>query len=175
MVDTLGVRIRTATESDLDALEWDGKYAHFRRVYRQALREAQRDRRMIFVAEATDQVVGQLFVHLHSIWKSSFGGARTGYFHSFRVKPHFRNQGIGSRLLWTAEAALVDRNYANAVISVAKANLRAQQLYRQHGYSVYSEDPGEWSYVDHRGRLRHISEPAYVMVKALRYGNAPRD
>jgi ribosomal protein S18 acetylase RimI-like enzyme len=173
MVDTLGVRIRTATESDLPALEWDGEYAHFRRVYRQAMREALRDRRLIYLAEAADEVVGQIFVHLHSTWKNSFHGARAGYLHSFRVKSGFRNQGIGSRLLATAEGALIERRYSRAVISVAKVNKRAQRLYLQHGYQVYTDDPGEWAYVDHRGRLKHISEPAFVMVKMLDVGESP--
>ncbi len=168
MVETLGVRVRTAEESDLPALEWDGEYTHFRRVYRQAMREAQRDRRLIYLAETTGEIVGQIFVHLHSIWKTTFGGAKAGYLHSFRVKPDFRNQGIGSRLLETAEGALVERGYSRAVISVAKVNRRARGLYLQRGYNVYTEDPGEWAYVDHRGKLKRVSEPAYVMVKTLR-------
>jgi ribosomal protein S18 acetylase RimI-like enzyme len=171
MVETLGVRIRIATESDLPALEWDGEYAHFRRVYRQAMREALRNRRLIYLAEATNGVVGQIFVHLHSTWKNSFGGSKAGYLHSFRVKPGYRNQGIGSRLLMTAEGALLERRYSRAVISVAKGNTRAQRLYLQHGYHVYTDDPGEWAYVDHRGRLKRISEPAFVMVKTLQDGD----
>lgn len=175
MVDTLGVRIRTATEADLPAMEWEGEYAHFRRVYRQAMREAQRDRRLIYVAEAADEVVGQLLVHLYSIWKDRFGGAKAGYLHSFRVKPDFRGQGVGSRLLRTAEQALVNRGYTRAVISVAKTNSRAQQLYLEHSYHLYTEDPGEWAYVDHRGRLVRMSEPAYVMVKTLKRDHTPRN
>lgn len=174
MVETVGVRIRTARESDLPALEWDGEYTHFRRVYRQAMREAQRDRRLIYLAETTGEVVGQLFVHLHSIWKNSFGGAQAGYLHSFRVKPRFRSQGIGTRLLQTAEEALLERSYKRAVISVAKVNTRAQSLYHQHGYRIYTDDPGEWAFVDHRGILKRISEPAYVMVKTLQTKSAPR-
>jgi ribosomal protein S18 acetylase RimI-like enzyme len=170
VVDTLGVRIRTATESDLPALEWNGEYTHFRRVYRQALREAQRDRRVIYLAETSGEVVGQIFVHLHSIWKSAFGGERAGYLHSFRVKPDFRSQGIGSRLLRTAENELVERKHSRAVISVAKVNRRAQEMYLQHGYNLFTEDPGDWAYLDHRGRLKRMSEPAYVMVKTLRDG-----
>lgn len=174
MVEALGVHIREAVESDLPALEWDGEYTHFRRVYRQAMREAQRDRRLIYLAEASGEVVGQLFVHLHSIWRTSFGGAQAGYLHSFRVKPGFRSQGIGSRLLNTAEADLVQRGYTRAVISVAQTNRRAQELYRQRGFSVYTEDPGEWAYMDHRGRLKRVSEPAFVMVKTLRTADSHR-
>jgi ribosomal protein S18 acetylase RimI-like enzyme len=175
MVEALRFHIRSATESDLPALEWDGEYKHFRRVYRQALREAQRDRRLIFLAESTGEVIGQLFVHLHSIWESSFGSAKAGYLHSFRVKPDFRCQGIGSQLLHTAEEALIARGYRRSVISVAKVNSRAQRLYLHNGYTIYSEDPGKWAYVDHRGRMKHISEPAYVMIKVLRNGHSPRN
>jgi ribosomal protein S18 acetylase RimI-like enzyme len=173
LVETLGFRIRTANESDLPALEWEGEYTHFRRVYRQAMREAKRDRRMIYLAEVSGEVVGQLFIHLHSVWKTAFGGAKAGYLHSFRVKPNFRSLGIGSNLLKTAEQELLDRSYSRAAISVAKVNTRAQQLYLQHDFHIYSEDPGEWAYVDHRGRLKQISEPAYVMVKTLRPGKLP--
>lgn len=167
MVDSTELLIRRAVEADLPALEWDGEYTHFRKVYQHAFREAQRDRRLIFLAETDGKVIGQLFVHLHSVWKSSFNGVKTGYFHSFRVKPGFRNQGVGSDLLRVAEDALTDRGYACAIISVAQVNTGAQRLYQQRGYTVYREDPGEWSYVDHNGKVKRISEPAYVMVKTL--------
>ena len=35
MPDGLDIHIRQALEKDLPGMEWDGEYAHFRRIYRQ--------------------------------------------------------------------------------------------------------------------------------------------
>ena len=66
MVDQVAPLIREAQESDLRALEWEGRYKHFRRLYRQAMREAQQGRRILLVAELEEEIVGQLFVQLES-------------------------------------------------------------------------------------------------------------
>ena len=43
MLEKVDLRIRQATESDLPALEWDGEYIHFRRVYREAMKEVKKE------------------------------------------------------------------------------------------------------------------------------------
>jgi ribosomal protein S18 acetylase RimI-like enzyme len=167
MVDRVELRIREASEHDLHALEWEGEYIHFRRVYKEAMKEARRGRRVIFVAECGDDLVGQIFVNLHSTWRNAIRGSVTGYLHSFRVKPAFRNQGIGQRLIETAEACLIEHGFRRAVISVSKTNKRALRLYQNLGYEILGEDPGRWSFLDHRNKLRHVSEPAYILQKPL--------
>lgn len=167
MVDLPRVIIREARESDLRALEWEGRYQHYRRLYRRALAEAKKGRRVLLVAEAEDRVVGQIFVQLASSRAEYADGDRSGYLYSFRVRPEFRNQGIGTQLLEAAEQELAQRGFSRAVIAVAKDNAAALRLYEGRGYTVFSEDPGRWSYVDHEGELRRVSEPAFVLEKQL--------
>ena len=167
MLEALEVNIRNADERDLLALEWDGEYTRFRRLYREAMHETRRDKRAILVAEVGDLVVGQLFVNYHSTWRKSFFGQRTGYLHSFRVKPDFRNQGVGRNLIAQAESMLVQRGFNRAVISVAQTNEAALRLYQSLGYERFREDPGRWSFMDHDSQIHRVIEPAFILRKSL--------
>jgi len=62
---------------------------------------------------------------------------------------------------------LQERGYQRAIISVARRNDRARRLYERHGYVVFGEDPGRWTYEDEQGRIRSIHEPAYLLQKRL--------
>lgn len=167
MIDISHVLIRHAKEADLPALEWEGEYRKYRRIYRRAMEEAQRGRRILFVAEIEGEIVGQIFIQLSHHRSRPKGMSSTGYLQSFRIKPPFRNIGIGTRLICQAEEALKERGYKRAIIAVAQHNQDAQRLYERHGYSVFREDPGEWSFIDDQGLPQYISEPAYLMEKQL--------
>jgi ribosomal protein S18 acetylase RimI-like enzyme len=167
VVERERVLIRKLREHDLPALEWEGRYQHFRRLYRHALAEARRGRRVLLVAELAGQIVGQIFVQLDSRRAELADGRHAGYLYAFRVRPDFRNQGIGTQLLLEAESSLRGRGFRRAVIAVARDNLAAQRLYEAMGYHRFAEDPGEWSYLDHEGRMRSVSEPAYMLEKPL--------
>jgi ribosomal protein S18 acetylase RimI-like enzyme len=167
MLEALDVRIREANEEDLPALEWEGEFIRFRRLYRQAMEETKKGRRVILVAELNDQVIGQLFVNFHSTWRNSFFGQHAGYLHSFRVKPDFRNLGVGRNLILKAESLIKERGYKRAVISVAQRNDAAMRLYQSVGYAVFREDPGRWSFMDHNNQVQHVIEPAYILRKSL--------
>lgn len=167
MVDRIAPVIREATEADLRALEWEGRFKHFRRLYRRAMEEANHGRRVLLVAEIDDQIIGQLFVQLESRAGRLADGNTSGYLYSFRVRPEHRNRGVGSALLLRAEKTLRDRGFQRAVIAVAKENEKARRMYEKHGYQFVADDPGEWSYLDHEGNLRRVSEPAEIMQKLL--------
>ncbi len=165
MVDSLLVLIREARESDLSALEWEGAFTHFRGLYRRSFLEAQSGRRVMLVAEAASQIVGQLFVQLDFPTAPGGDGRTTAYLYSFRVRPEYRNLGIGTQLIQAAEARLQTQGYHRTVISVAVTNVTALKLYEHLGYRVFAEDPGQWSYIDDRGQLQQVNEPSYVLEK----------
>jgi ribosomal protein S18 acetylase RimI-like enzyme len=167
MSDKLRVLIRAAEERDLRALEWEGEYKHFRRIYQRIMQEALKGRRLLLVAEAEGSLIGQIFIYFDTGWSQFFNGRSTAYLHSFRVKERYRNRGLGRLLLERAEQELLDRGFAHAVISVAKDNRAARRLYEQFGYRVFNEDEGEWNYLDHEGVLQTVIEPAYVLQKTL--------
>lgn len=167
MVERSKVLVREARESDLKALEWEGRYQHFRRLYRRAMAEAKRGRRILLVAEVEGRIVGQIFIQLASGRAELADGERSGYLYAFRVRPAFRGQGIGSQLLQAAEDELRVRAFERAVIAVAQDNPAALRLYESRGYVRFAEDPGEWSYIDHRGQLQRVTEPAFILEKRL--------
>jgi ribosomal protein S18 acetylase RimI-like enzyme len=129
--------------------------------------ESRRGRRVLLVADVEGQIVGQVFVQLTSARAELADGSYSGYLYAFRVRPEFRNQGIGTQLLLEAEGILRGQGFSRAVIAVAKKNHRALRLYESMGYRRFAEDPGRWSYVDHEGRMRHVSEPAHMLEKEL--------
>jgi len=87
--------------------------------------------------------------------------------YAFRVKTPYRNQGVGSQLIHEAEQNLSNGGYVRAVISVEKQNVSARRLYERAGYAVVRENSGEWSYIDHEGKLQEVREPAFVLEKWL--------
>jgi ribosomal protein S18 acetylase RimI-like enzyme len=167
VINTSDVHIRHANEADLPALEWGGEYRRYRHIYRRAMEEARQGRRILFVAEVDGEIVGQIFIQLNPNRSRRKGKLTTGYLQSFRIKPQFRNRGIGTRLIEQAEEVLKERGFQRAVIAVAQDNLDARRLYERQGYSVFTQDPGEWSYIDDKGLLQHVSERAYLMEKRL--------
>jgi ribosomal protein S18 acetylase RimI-like enzyme len=161
------VVIRTIREMDLPALEWNGEYIHYRRVYSDAYERSKAGQMVLWIAEIPGTgLLGQLFVQLDAdyLQKDHF---RKGYIYGFRIKPEFRSSGVGSRMLKTAENDLFRRGYHFVTLNVAKNNPRALDLYKRLGYYLIGEDPGRWSYPDHNGTWHHVEEPAWKMEKSI--------
>jgi ribosomal-protein-alanine N-acetyltransferase len=119
------------------------------------------------VAEIDGEIVGQIFLDLSGHPRDPRPVAETAYLYAFRVRPGYRNRGIGSALLRDAERRLMGAGFERAIIAVGKENAAAQRLYRRAGYEILTEDPGQWSYLDHRGVRRQVVEPSYLMAKKL--------
>ncbi len=165
LVIDMPIRLRPATADDLPKLEWYGQYRHFRNLFRRTFREQQAGHRMILLATANDFPIGHIFIQ----YKVRRAKARAphAYFYSFRVMEMFRQQGIGTWLLQEAETIVMDRGQRWATIAAAKENIAARRLYERLGYRIYGEDAGEWSFVDHRGQTREVSEPCWLLEKKL--------
>jgi ribosomal protein S18 acetylase RimI-like enzyme len=167
LLSTDNIVIRAVRAEDLPGLEWGGVYTHYRHVFRETLEDAQRGHRLMLVAVATSEMVGQVFVQLSSSESQFADGATRGYLYALRVRPVWRGQGVGTRLIASAEAALRERSFTIAVIAAAKGNTGALRLYERLGYRVFAEDPGEWSFTDVEGREQSIAEPCWVLEKRL--------
>jgi len=159
--------IRLATEADLPKLEWDGRYRHFRDLFHRTFEEQRVGRRLMLVADVDGYPVGQVFVQLTSSDHVFADGRQRGYLYSLRVKEPFQRQGLGTRLIQAAEAALRQRGYSWAVIAAAKENPSARRLYERLGYRVFTEDPGHWQYTDTEGVVHTVVEPCWVLEKRL--------
>jgi ribosomal protein S18 acetylase RimI-like enzyme len=163
------LHIRPAKHTDLPALEWDGEYTHFRRLYIDVYRLVEKGEALIWVAELPQVgIVGQVFVSLKSARSELSDGKMRAYVYAFRVKPTYRGQGIGSQMMEMLEADLRRRGFGRVTLNVAQENPAARRLYERLGYHITGNDPGRWSYIDDKGRKQDVIEPAWRMEKALR-------
>jgi ribosomal protein S18 acetylase RimI-like enzyme len=163
------VKIRQARQEDLVKLEWNGELTHYRRLFVEVFRYAINGDAIMWLAELDEHnIVGQVFVQINSQrWELADGYGRA-YVYGFRVKDDYRNQGLGSMMMDFVEADLIERGFNIISLNVSQDNEGARRLYERLGYSVIAPDPGRWSYIDDKGQIRHVQEPAWRMQKKLR-------
>jgi len=162
------VIIRLVEEKDLPALEWDGEYRHFRNVFAQAWQRSQKGLSVLWVAELLGVgLIGQAFIQLICDRRELADGKSRAYLYSFRVRPAYRGQGLGSRILQMVENDLRQRGFRYVTLNVGKENQRAQEMYKRHGYHIVAHEPGNWSYVNDEGIIIDVHEPAWRMEKKL--------
>lgn len=162
------ISIRKANRDDLSNLEWDGEYTHFRRLYADTYSMVEQGKAVIWIAEADgDGLIGQCFVSLKGSRPELADGAVRAYVYGFRVRPLYRNQGIGTRIMVTIEQDLFSRGFRQVTLNVGKDNHDARRFYDRLGYNVIGSDPGRWSYIDDKGKRRDMHEPAWRMLKKL--------
>jgi ribosomal protein S18 acetylase RimI-like enzyme len=162
------VRVRLLMPEDLPALEWDGEYIHFRRLYADIFRRYEQGEGLMWVAELFDsKVIGQLFVSLSSHCSDHSNDNHCAYVYGFRIRPPYRNQGIGTYMMQVVEADLSQKGFRFVTLNVAKDNPNALRLYEKLGYHIRGYEPGKWSYIDHQGKRCEVIEPAWQMEKEL--------
>ncbi len=162
------VIIRHLIFSDLPHLEWNGEYRHLRQVYLNAYRNRNQGKNVLWVADLPKRgVIGQIFIQLNSSRKDLADGLYSAYLFAFRIKPEYRNSGLGTRLVSVVEKDLLKRNFHEINLNVAKTNESAIRLYERLGFKIVGSDAGEWTFRDHTDKLQHVIEPAWKMVKQI--------
>jgi ribosomal protein S18 acetylase RimI-like enzyme len=163
------VIFRHAIENDLPALEWDGKFSHFRHLYCDIFESTKKGETIMWLADLIKVgIIGQLFAQLWSSKPELADGRTRAYFFAIRVRDPYQNQGIGSKLLDIAEKDILARGYSWCTLNVNKDNGTARQFYEKLGYKVVGSEPGTWSYIDQNGKLHEVNEPSWRMEKQLR-------
>lgn len=163
------VIIRSVVEEDLPALEWNGEFKHFRLVYANAYARMVEGISRIWIAELADVgLVGQVFLQLVSDRPELADGWQRAYLYAFRIKPPFRNQGLGSKMVRFVEDFLRSQQFTHLTLNVAKVNHDAIRLYRRLGFQIAAEEPGFWSYPDETGTWQSVHEPSWRMEKSIR-------
>ncbi len=167
-IDITKISIRQLEKEDLPALEWEGQYRHFRRLYREIYRGVTLGRAIMWGIDLADVgVIGQVFVQLESGRPELCDGVTRAYFYSFRIQDAYHNRGLGGLLLQKVETDLFKRNYLWATLNVGKDNPGAIRFYLRHGYRTIADEPGIWSYLDDDGGFHEVCEPAWRMEKRL--------
>lgn len=162
------VQIRQVTQGDLPALEWDGEFTRFRRLFAEAYRQAREKQAVLWIADLSEVgLIGQVFVQLNSQRKELADGSSRAYIYAFRVRAPYQGNGLGSHLLQYAETDLRRRGFIRATLNVNRDNESARRLYERMGYCIVAPEPGIWSYLDHNGKRRQVNEPAWRMEKNL--------
>jgi ribosomal protein S18 acetylase RimI-like enzyme len=162
------IQIRHMRRSDLPALEWNGEYKHFRRVYADAFQRFEKGSSILWVADMPGTgIIGQVFIQLNCDRPELSDGHCRAYLYSFRIKPNYRGLGLGTRILEIVEDDLRKRGFEYITLNVAKDNPEAQKLYLRHGYRIIAHEPGIWWYPDHRGDWHQVNEPAWRMEKRI--------
>lgn len=160
--------IRQAEKDDLPALEWDGEYTHFRRLYADTFSMVQQGNAIMWLAEINGSgLIGQCFVSLKGNRPELADGISRAYLYGFRIRPVFRNQGIGTQMMNTIEEDLRARGFRQATLNVGLDNQDARRFYNRLGYLIVGSEPGYWSFIDDKGKRRDVHEPAWRMVKDL--------
>lgn len=160
--------IRPVTEADLPALEWGGEFQKYRRMYNRIFKDTLTGRTLMWMIESpAGEMVGQTFVMLVSSERDAADGIMRAYVFAFRVKPAWRNHGVGTKLMAFIEDDLVKRGFRFVTLNVAKENPDARRLYERLGYKVTGSKPGMWSFKDDRGVTQHVNEPSWRMMKRL--------
>jgi ribosomal protein S18 acetylase RimI-like enzyme len=160
--------IRALEKNDLPALEWDGAYTHYRKLYQIAYERSRTLKGLAWIVELPDiGMVGQVFFQLICSRPELADGLTRAYLYSFRIKPAYRRMGIGSALLKFCEADLIERHVRYITLNVARDNKSAIKLYQQNGYKIVAPEPGLWQYEDHMGVWHQVIEPAWRMEKQL--------
>jgi len=163
------VSIRTVEERDLPALEWSGEYIHFRHLYQNMYKNSIIGDSILWIAELDGTgVIGQIFVQLISARLELADGCNKAYLFAFRVRENFRNNGIGSLLLFQAEKDLIMRGFTWSVLNVSQQNMRVRRYYERVGYQVVGLEAGRWSYIDHLGRLHEVNDPSWRLEKNIK-------
>ena len=74
------VQCRYLVHADLPALEWNGEYTHFRRLYQDAFESAQHGHALLWVVEVQGAgLIGQAFVQLSSSRRELADGVTKAY------------------------------------------------------------------------------------------------
>lgn len=159
------VRIRYLEEADLPALEWDGEYSRYRKNYLEIYRNKGKGLSFPFVAEsAADGVIGQVFLTRRNANKA-YSNEPYFFLTSFRVKPAYRDRGIGSRLLEACERVTREQRIGAILLNCAASNPRGFEFYRKHGFELVREELTQWSYVNENGMVVSEQAPSWLMRK----------
>jgi ribosomal protein S18 acetylase RimI-like enzyme len=162
------VKIRHLLKEDLSALEWEGRYSHFRQVYAEAYKRSCQGMSVLWVAEIPVKgIIGQVFIQMACDRPELADGSQRAYLYSFRIRPEYRSAGLGGRILEVVMSDLRRRGFKEISLNVAQDNPRALKFYEKYNFHIVAPEPGRWTYPDDKGVLQTIVEPAWRMEKTL--------
>lgn len=89
---------------------------------------------LIYVAEVDNSIVAYLSIEVHHEQEKYI------YLDDLSVSEKFRNKGIGTNLLMTAEGFAKEADILTIIFHVEKSNISALKLYERIGYSIMDDE-----------------------------------
>lgn len=89
---------------------------------------------LIYVAEVDNSIVAYLSIEVH------YEQEKYIYLDDLSVSEKFRNKGIGTNLLMTAEGFAKEADILTIIFHVEKSNISALKLYERIGYSIMDDE-----------------------------------
>lgn len=86
---------------------------------------------------------------------------------TFAIRPGFRRQGIGQKLLAKALLACVEVGVKKAILEVRASNVPAQKLYDQFGFYIAGLKPGYYADTQEDGLLLELAPLDPVKLSEL--------
>ena len=162
------VNIRFLRGDELPLLEWDGEYKRYRRIYSEVYRNSQKGLAIPLVAELPDDgIIGQVFLSQKEPNPNYGIRSRYYYLSSFRIKPKFRDNGLGTMLLNECEKQVRLHRLRDIYLTCARDNNRARWFYQEHGFQVVRVEDKDWSFVNDEGFVVTEHQNAFLMRKSL--------
>jgi ribosomal protein S18 acetylase RimI-like enzyme len=162
------IDVRPCTERDLRRLEsaWpvpgDVHASHFR--------AQERGDTTFLIAWSDSTVLGTGVVRWSDLLGYQLSGLLPGCpeICHLQVRPEYRGEGVGSRLIAAAEDLVRSRGITKVGVVVGVDNPRAAALYQRLGFvSTGQTIVGEYDWQDDEGRIHHEVETNAVLVKDL--------
>lgn len=139
-------------------LSWRSTDAYLEQILEQEIAYHNEGTRVIFVAKERETIIGTAqFVSEHSD-RSLADGKYTAYLQALEVKPQYRRQGIGTRLIKTVEQEALFRGFERLTIMVEPNNAPALNLYQKLGFTKFKQSTDYW-----RGR----TYPVICLIKNI--------
>ncbi len=160
--------IRSIEENDLKILEYGKLYRRYRCLMKLSFEDHRIGKKVYLVAEAGHGIAGQIVIDWRILKDETKSDGKTrAYLYSFRVFPPYQKQGLGSAMVAFCEKYLFEHGFKYATIACEKKNPDALRLYQKLGYKIFKDENVGWEFTDDNGVLQKISEPEWVLEKAL--------
>lgn len=155
----MSFEIRVCEPSNVLALDWSGANIYRDHFANQFARQQAGDA-TIFIALADDHLVGRVIADFE------YGEPDEMWVLGLEVREGHRRQGIATSLMQVAEQEARQKKAERLLLTVAKSNHVAQQLYTNLGYENVGEDtsPG---LKDKQGRYLAAPEPRWILERKL--------
>lgn len=164
-----GLNIRLMREEDLPLIEWDGEYARYRQSYKEVYHRSQQGLSWPLIAEtAADGMIGQIFLSAKNA--NPVYSPRESYLFltSFRVKPAFRDRGVGGELMNACERVAREHHFGLILLNCAEDNVRGLAFYQKHGFDILRPEDCRWTYINENGMVVNEHQASYLMRKKIR-------